>query len=256
MLEYKVHELDNDFITCWCKYLLAGYNESTINELEKIAEKGQINAIQNWYLFKDKGDNKTIDLVLDSLSDISYNDILAKIRCHGTDDKTIDRLHEIYQYIDEPNPYMGSTGLTDRAKKARNEFANTKIIRLYLGAINESAAIAKRTDNYVLFEIANEMLQEFTADLLSENIQYYIDACYKISCNNTAIIKGITNSLRQENKKIKIKELVDKNPALAFTFVKAILLFNNNHKYKKDAIVMLKQLASREYIIINDQVRK
>ena len=52
MLEYKFNSLDDDFITLWSNYIL--YNDTTliIKPLEKLAEKGQINAIQCWYLLK------------------------------------------------------------------------------------------------------------------------------------------------------------------------------------------------------------
>lgn len=252
MLEYEVNELDNDFITCWCKYLLAGYNDSIVNDLEKLAEKGQINAIQNWYLFKDKGDNEKIDTILDNLSDLSYNDVFSKIRCYGTDDKTMNRINELYEYMDEEDPYLHSDKrLSDRAKEARREFDNIKIVKIYLSAIREAVSIAKRTNNYVLLEIANEMLQEFNDDLLNSEIMYSRDVLYQIYKNNKIVIKGIIKSLKQTKKK-DIKELISNNPATVFTLVKAILLFNENHKYKKDAIEMLKELSSREYLVINN----
>ena len=74
---------------------------------------------------------------------------------------------------------------------------------------------------------------------------------YQIYKNNKIVIKGIFKSLKQTKKK-DIKELISNNPATVFTLVKAILLFNENHKYKKDAIEMLKELASREYLVINN----
>ena len=41
MLEYKPNELDQDFVTCYSKYILAGDERIIIDDLEKLAEKGQ-----------------------------------------------------------------------------------------------------------------------------------------------------------------------------------------------------------------------
>ncbi len=62
MLEYDFNELDNDFITLWSKYIMTGGDMRLCKDIEQLAELGQINAIQSWYLIKGKDvQNETID---------------------------------------------------------------------------------------------------------------------------------------------------------------------------------------------------
>ena len=48
MLEKNLNELDNDFITLWSKYLTTG--NLNLDTLTRLAELGQVNAIQEYYL--------------------------------------------------------------------------------------------------------------------------------------------------------------------------------------------------------------
>ena len=51
MLENNFNELDNDFVTLWSKYLVTG--NLNLEVLTKLAELGQVNAIQSYYLLED-----------------------------------------------------------------------------------------------------------------------------------------------------------------------------------------------------------
>lgn len=78
MLEYNFNSLDDDFITLWSNYLLYNDTSLIIKPLEELAEKGQINAIQCWYLLK-KADqqNAVIDEIVDRFYGDSFNEALA-----------------------------------------------------------------------------------------------------------------------------------------------------------------------------------
>lgn len=78
MLEYDFNELDNDFITLWSKYILWNDTSSIIKPLERLAEMGQINAIQSWYLIKKQEEkNEKIDAIVDGYYGKSFNEALA-----------------------------------------------------------------------------------------------------------------------------------------------------------------------------------
>ncbi len=78
MLEYDFNKLDNDFITLWSKYILWNDASSIIKPLERLAEKGQINAIQSWYLIKKQEEkNEKIDAIVDGYYGKSFNEALA-----------------------------------------------------------------------------------------------------------------------------------------------------------------------------------
>ena len=86
MLEKNVTQLDQDFITVWCRYILLDKNSTDVNalreiekELEKLARLGQINAIQSYYLFNPPGD-KIIDSYVQDLmlkDNLNFNELWA-----------------------------------------------------------------------------------------------------------------------------------------------------------------------------------
>ena len=51
MLEHDFNELDNDYITLQSKYILTKDASQISENLEKLAELGQINAITSYYIF-------------------------------------------------------------------------------------------------------------------------------------------------------------------------------------------------------------
>ena len=100
MLEYDFNELDNDFITLWSKYILWNDATSIIKPLERLAEMGQINAIQSWYLIKKQEErNEKIDAIVDSYYGKSFNEAIA-IACREYDRSRIE-LIELSKQIRE-----------------------------------------------------------------------------------------------------------------------------------------------------------
>ena len=78
MLEYDFNELDNDFVTLWSKKIVSGEDTLIFKDLTKLAELGQINAIQSWYLLaKDNDDNAVIDNNVENLGNGGANEMLA-----------------------------------------------------------------------------------------------------------------------------------------------------------------------------------
>lgn len=78
MLEYGFNELDNDFVTLWSKKLVSGEDSLIFEDLTKLAELGQINAIQSWYLLaKDNDDNAVVDNIVSNLGNCGANEMLA-----------------------------------------------------------------------------------------------------------------------------------------------------------------------------------
>ena len=78
MLEYGFNELDNDFVTLWSKKIVSGEDTLIFKDLTKLAELGQINAMQSWYLLaKDNDDNAVIDNNVSNLGNSGANELLA-----------------------------------------------------------------------------------------------------------------------------------------------------------------------------------
>lgn len=78
MIEYDFDELDNDFITIWSNYILYQDKGRIIGPLTMLAEKGQINAIQSWYLLKEASEqNETIEKIVDNYKMDNFNQMHA-----------------------------------------------------------------------------------------------------------------------------------------------------------------------------------
>ena len=78
MLEYDFNELDNDFVTLWSKKIVSGEDTLIFKDLTKLAELGQINAVQSWYLIAKRTDkNNTIDNLVSNLGNGGANEMLA-----------------------------------------------------------------------------------------------------------------------------------------------------------------------------------
>ena len=78
MLEYGFNELDNDFVTLWSKKIVSGEDTLIFRDLTKLAELGQVNAMQSWYLLaKDNDDNVVIDNLVSNLGNGGANELLA-----------------------------------------------------------------------------------------------------------------------------------------------------------------------------------
>lgn len=78
MIEYDFDELDNDFITIWSNYILYQDKGRIIGHLTMLAEKGQINAIQSWYLLKEASEqNETIEKIVDNYKMDNFNQMHA-----------------------------------------------------------------------------------------------------------------------------------------------------------------------------------
>lgn len=247
MLEYNFNEIDNDFITCWCKYLLTGDKKMIMKDLEALAELGQINAIQNWYLFNKVGDNPYIDKIVEELGD-SYNENFVKARIGAKELEQIEEQNRLLAYVNEEEWVSGIRSgyyeLTERARECRKKVTDLPYIDLYYSAVNRAFQIGNRTNDILVLEAANEMYSEL-ADVIG--IESYENDIYKrVRKNNAKICDDILKSFKKEKKENSSFNPLEK-PRTCFVFLKAILLYNKKHKQKDNAIEMLKSLANREY---------
>ncbi|MDE6583518.1 MAG: hypothetical protein K2K31_02590, partial [Clostridia bacterium] len=82
MIEKDFTELDNDFITVWSKFILSSKKQlrSIKHDIERLAELGQVNAVQSYYLFlkQDDKSNEIIDKIVEGYPDTDFNYLQAK----------------------------------------------------------------------------------------------------------------------------------------------------------------------------------
>ncbi len=254
MTRGKISNLYSDFITCWCKYLLDGYTDSMLENLKLLAEKGEIHAIQNWYLFMYAGENIIIDNQVKNLKFNTYDDLFAKIRYEDISQSDIEKLEKISRYIDEVH-IPGEEGLshyTARAMMAREMLNDINLVKEYKILLNGIFKKAERENDYIVYEDANEIYQEYIDIILEYSEKDSKESKKHLRDMNAKIIKNLLNETKKYGFK-NINVLVEKDEVLAFTFAKSILLFNAEHKYKKAAIRILEKLATRQYKEINNK---
>lgn len=75
MIQGNLTKLDNDFITIWSHYVL--YREIDKDALRKLAELGQINAVQSYYLFF-KETNAKVDGIVKEYRGLNPDEIFAQ----------------------------------------------------------------------------------------------------------------------------------------------------------------------------------
>ena len=247
MIEYNFNELDNDFITCWCRYLLTGDCNLVMGDLEKLAELGQVNAIQEWYRFNEVGDNKKIDERAEKIGH-NYNGLFVKARIGSKEESQIERQNVLLTYVDEKQCVSCGRSsyyeLTDRARKCRKDIAEVPYIKDYYAAVNRALQIGSRTDDVVVLETANEMYSELADKIGIADTSRGMDRAIKKL--NSDICSRILKDIKKEKKETGTSKLLE-NPRICFTLSKAILLFNDKHKQKPLAVELLKSLSKREY---------
>lgn len=256
MLEYKPNELDQDFITCYSRYILAADERAIINDLEKLAEQGQINAIQTWYSLKKVGDNPKIDKLAESLSLSSHNERYVKMKMNRISESEKEYLRELTIKADEREPILVAyqrPSHTVEARESWKNFCNDKLIRNYITLINDITLAARGVNNYVLLQFANEIYCEYFDYFIDDEASIAREIIENLCDRNSEIIKGLVKGI----KKVKsVDNIINDDPVKAFTFAKAVLLFNKKHKYKDISIEMLNKLADREYKVIKENNKR
>ena len=166
MLEYDdFNELDNDFITAWSKYFLRGQQAEIIKEIEYLAEMGQVNAVQCWYLFRRKGQSQNIDKVADYLcKGANFNFLYLRANQDGVQE-TINKVKKIYSDLDfkyEKDERRGYSHWGDFKTEFLEEIENkTPYYKLALAAIKSANDEYEQTKNLFVGERVLEMLSGF-----------------------------------------------------------------------------------------------
>lgn len=275
MLEYNFGELDDDFITFWARYLTAkgvDFHE----ELKYFARKGQINAVQNWYLYNPVGEDTKIDKIVEGYKGENFNELYAmanylfmredlyKKFCDLSEEYTDlidllmydknDELDEDDDEYDEFEDEFDEEELDDIDKEevekdlriVRDKIYNMPHVKIIQEAYKKALEYAKANKNYIAYSTSNEILDCYTQQMLPvcENTE---EARRKILKNYEIII----NLLKNEYKKNMDKDPNFKpttNPALAFTIATNILIYQKEGEHAGFAYYLLDELAERDYL--------
>ncbi|MBO5910261.1 MAG: hypothetical protein J6Q15_01995, partial [Clostridia bacterium] len=232
MLEYGFNELDNDFVTLWSKKIVSGEDTLIFKDLTKLAELGQVNAIQSWYLLaKDNDDNHVIDNLVSNLGNGGANELLAI--AHKDYFKN-DRLAQMCAW-DE----MASWGYFSRTEKEDEDLHN---LRYEIQSSEYGNCYRLATDMYY-HNYKN------THNPLS------LERFYEMMAARTDVHKSLLH-IDQRASSIEFRKLrktllemyeQDKNNvAVAFALGKNLTLFKSNSKLKALGSKILTELSKRE----------
>lgn len=246
MLEYDFTEIDNDFVTIWSKYFLT-HDESIIRDrLEALAELGQINSVQSYYLFNKYGENKYIDEIVDSYKGNSFNELWAMANKYDEDEVAKER-SLIFEKIKNSDYHITWWGVV-YTKLCCEDVA---YYRLKKRAIEQAEENYEMTGNVCVLQRIAEMQSAFDSNLPALR-DVYGDIVYKgnLFHHGQKAAKQAKKLMLKEIKNIKdIKELNEwakNNPQLAYALGKNLISFSIRPKYKKMGVQLLSTLADRE----------
>ncbi len=243
MLEYDFNQLDDDFITLWSKIMLFNNTNSIIEPLQRLAEKGQVNAIQCWYILKKpEQQNKKIDDIVDNYYEDGFNEALAI--ANRTFDRAKPELLELQKQI------------TDYHEKGR-ELAITEMNEGRIIDDEDNIYFRKRdrlVKNYRATEYAKQLRKAAwltkLAAIKSQSV-FIWERLFEIYEGDRVIFDDIiiTNSGNNKVRKVLRKRLkVDpENTRAKFALGKSLFFFSDKKKEFEGACI-LADLAKRPLI--------
>ncbi len=230
MLEYGFNELDNDFVTLWSKKIVSGEDTIIFRDLTKLAELGQINALQSWYLLaKDNDDNAVIDNIVDNLGNSGANELLAI--AHKDFFKN-DRWKQMCAWGEMPGFWTATSEEEREADELRCEILSSPYGNYSGLAIEMYYNNYEKTHNPLVLERFYEMMggrTELDKKLISIDVR-------ASSIEFRKLRKTLLEMYEQDKN----------NVAAAFALGKNLTLFKANSKLKALGNQILTELSKRE----------
>ena len=219
-----------------------------MNTLQELAEKGQINAVQKWYLFNNKGVNSKIDAIVEGYKGDSYNELFAKAMIDY--DKFGEYLELIQKMYDEHEKWQ-SYDCEQNYKNFGNLRKTIYEYPLYsnlIKAIKLAREQGEKSNNYLVLETMNEILNEY------KRIAPY--DYNELAEENRGMNRRIKRELYRQYKELKSQgKTATDNPQLCFALGKACCDFPSDPRFFAIGLSMLEELAEREYTQVSSQTQ-
>ena len=255
MLEKEVSQLDQDFIAIWSYYILyleSGMDGLTERTITSLAEQGQINAIQSYYLFNEPGNNAVIDnhvLTLEYKSGLHFNEKFAIYSYYESQEKSQTDKKQLYEEIESR---MNANNCFDESFYELLEEVKKYKSYVYLKAAYDDALYEyNKTKNPLVGQRALEMCLSHLFSISKIAISEATNgSLYKTVKKD---IKEIYNKLMKEYKKDPSNELVK------YSLGKNIVLLqraycNVNEKVYEFGSGLLRELANRPMLVGNNPI--
>jgi len=271
MIEHDFTQLDDDFITFWSRFLTANDQVDFHKELKYFARKGQINAVQNWYLYNPVGEDPSIDKIVENYKGKNFNEIYAaanyffmredlykkfcdlseeytdlfELLNHDKfDDEDYDEDEKDFDEFEDDFSDIDPEEIKQDMEEIKNKVHNMPHVKMINLAYKTALKYAKENSNYLAFSTANEIL-----DCLPQMLPIYEDTNEiekKVMKNNSSIVKILMDMYKKSMEKDKDFNPT-KNPALSFCLANSILAFEKESENAGFAYYLLEELAGREY---------
>ncbi|MBQ3494082.1 MAG: hypothetical protein IJA69_01560, partial [Clostridia bacterium] len=251
MLEYEFDNLDDQFVTIWSKYFLYQDESLIIKDLETLAEMGQINAVQSWYLFRTKGDNKVIDQIVESYTGANYNELFAMANYEASQ---ADEKQELQNLIEQRKHYEEKYYSTyDESYVKTIHEIDDEIVKLpFIKKYQESSTAIINISKNLGDPIVRTRACEITLTLTHNAVPYQNNKQMSyLKSANKSCVNSLMKIYKQELKKKPDFKASD-NPQLCYSLAKAIA-FPTNKKHKELGNSLFKQLADRPLCLTSYQ---
>lgn len=231
----KLTELDDDFITLSSNYIIYQDLDLVLPFIEILAENGQINAIQSWYLLKNpEAKNEKIDKIVDSFNLTSnYNKILAMAN------RSYDRNREQLSYLEKTYANLHKKDIEENdgfSHRRKNEIlqimASTSYAKYSKQALEKALSVLNTIREPLIAESCLEMASTFP------------------NCTHYQFDKKMINQLK--NRLLEAHKNFPDSPAISFALAKHLHIFgedNTKIKLPKDnrmAIDLFYNLSERK----------
>ena len=250
MIEKNVSQLDQDFITIWSYYILyleSGMDGLTERTITSLAEQGQINAIQSYYLFNEPFNNTVIDdhvLTLENKSGLHFNEKFAIHSYYESQEKSQTNKKQLYEEIESR---MKANDCFDESfDELLEEVKKYKSYKYLEAAYDDALYECNKTKNPLVGQRALEMALAslFTISKITIS-EVTNDSLYKTVKKE---IKTVYNKLMKEYRKDPSNELVK------YALGKNIVLLQDTYCDVSEKVLefgkgLLRELANRPMLV-------
>lgn len=245
MLENNFTPLDNDFITYWSRFILQWQEEPEV--LEKLAELGQVNAMQSYYLVnKDCVPNAVIEENAKALPQNNFNNqlVLAHRAYMKENDKITRASQELEDDLLKRKDIIQNSGVyytyeEEQRLRFLNENISSNAQKLLYS--NFGCGVTKSlTSTFELFKATqNPLVLERFCEVASGTPEVFIGA--ELSSLGKKAQKSARKLLMEKYKQ-------EKDPQTEFALGKNLIFFEKtSKKLRLFGVSLLENLAKREY---------
>ena len=245
MLQYEYTNLDDEFVHLWSQYKIHKESNKIMPQLKDLALRGQINAVQKWYLFNNAGVCHEIDNIAESYKGTNYEELWAIAIYKQSQlsnikklDEKVKRFNFLYEKYITLIDNHGDEKQIDEIEKSMHqveiEINQKTYLNYYREAFTEALKQAKETKNIYIFARVCEMIKKYNNELPIK--APFVRQSIKLHAKAKAINKEVVENLYSKYKQFKANGINPyQHPQFYFHFANACTLFKSNKLFNKNS---------------------